>query len=81
MVDAHIQDGDYVIIKIHDQAQNGDIVAALIEDDVTLKYFYRTRNQIRLESANQRYPSLNFNKSAQGSLRILGVMVGLVRKR
>ena len=81
MVDAHIQDGDYVIIKIQGQAQNGDILAALIEDDVTLKYFYRTRNQIRLDSANPRYPSLIFKKSAHKSFRILGVMTGLVRKR
>jgi len=81
MVDAHIQDGDYVVIKIQDQAQNGDIVAALIEDDVTLKYFYRTRKQIRLKSANPRYPMLIFKKGDPRSFRILGVMAGLVRKR
>jgi repressor LexA len=81
MVDAHIQDGDYVIIKIQDQAQNGDIVAALIEDDVTLKYFYRTRKQIRLKSANPVYPMLIFKKRDPRSFRILGVMAGLVRKR
>ncbi|MCK4389891.1 MAG: transcriptional repressor LexA [Desulfobacterales bacterium] len=81
MVDAHIQDEDYVIIKIQDQAQNGDIVAALIEDDVTLKYFYRTRKQIRLKSANPGYPMLIFKKGDPRSFRILGVMAGLVRKR
>jgi repressor LexA len=80
MVDAHIQDGDYVIIKIQAQAQNGNIVAALIEDEVTLKYFHRTRNQIRLESANPRYDPLIFKKSDHTSFRILGVMAGLIRK-
>lgn len=80
MVDAHIQEGDYVIIKIQDQAQNGDIVAALIDDEVTLKYFYRTPKQIRLKSANPAYSPLIFKKSDPRSFRILGVMVGLIRK-
>ena len=80
MVDAHIQDGDYVIIKIQAQAQNGNIVAALIEDEVTLKYFYRTRNQIRLEPANPKYAALIFKKGDHKSFRILGVMAGLIRK-
>ncbi len=80
MVDAHIQDGDYVIIKIQDQAEKGDIVAALIDDEVTLKYFYRTKNQVRLESANPKYPPMIFKKGDVRSLKILGVMAGLVRK-
>ena len=81
MVDAHIQDGDYVIIRIQNQAQNGDIVAALIDDEVTLKYFYRRNRQIRLESANPKYPPLIFKKGDTRSFRILGIMAGLVRKR
>lgn len=80
MVDAHIQDRDYVIFKMQDQAQNGDIVAALIDDEVTLKYFYRTKNQVRLESANPKYPPMIFKKGDIRSFRILGVMAGLVRK-
>lgn len=81
MVDAHIQDGDYVIIKIQDQAEKGDIVAALIDDEVTLKYFYRTKTQVRLESANPKYPPIIFKKEDARAFRILGVMVGLIRKR
>jgi repressor LexA len=81
MVDAHIQDGDYVIIKIQDQAEKGDIVAALIDDEVTLKYFYRTKSQVRLESANPKYPPMIFKKGDVRSVKILGIMIGLVRKR
>ena len=81
MVDAHIQDGDYVIIKIQDQAEKGDIVAALIDDEVTLKYFYRSQNQVRLESANPRYPPMIFKKGDTRSFRILGIMAGLVRRK
>jgi repressor LexA len=81
MVDAHIQDGDYVIIKIQEQAESGDIVAALINDEVTLKYFFRSQNQVRLESANPKYGPLVFKKGDLRSLKILGIMVGLIRKR
>ena len=81
MVDAHIQDGDYVIIKIQDQAEKGDIVAALIDDEVTLKYFYRTKTQVRLESANPKYPPMIFKKGDVRSVKIVGIMIGLVRKR
>ncbi len=81
MVDAHIQDGDYVIIKIQDQAEKGDIVAALIDDEVTLKYFYRTKNQVKLEAANPKYPPMIFRKGDPRSFRVLGVMIGLIRKR
>ena len=81
MVDAHIQDGDYVIITVQDQAESGDIVAALIDDEVTLKYFFREKNQVRLESANPKYGPIIFKKRDARSLRILGVMVGLIRKR
>jgi repressor LexA len=81
MVDAHIQDGDYVIIKIQEQAESGDIVAALIDDEVTLKYFFCSQNQVRLEPANPKYGPIIFKKRDVRSLRILGVMVGLIRKR
>jgi repressor LexA len=81
MVDAHIEDKDYVIIKIQQQAKNGDIVAALIDDEVTLKYFYRSGNQVSLKAANPKYPPLIFKKGDARSFRILGVMVGLVRKK
>ncbi len=69
-----------MIIKIQDQAQNGNIVAALIEDEVTLKYFYLTSDRIRLEPANPKYSALIFKKGDPKSFRILGVMAGLIRK-
>ncbi|RLB89900.1 MAG: repressor LexA [Deltaproteobacteria bacterium] len=81
MIGAHIQEGDYVIIKIQDQAENGDIVAALIDDEVTLKYFYRTESEIKLKSANPAYTPLVFKKGDTLSLKILGVMIGLLRKK
>jgi repressor LexA len=73
--------GRIVIIHIQNQAKNGDIVAAIIDDEVTLKYFYRSRNQVRLESANPKYPPMIFKKGDTRSFRILGIMAGLVRRK
>ena len=56
-------------------------MAALIDDEVTLKYFYRTKNQVRLESANPKYPPMIFKKEDIRSFKILGIMAGLIRKR
>ena len=70
-----------MVIRIQDEAQNGDIVAALIDDEVTLKYFYREEDGLRLESANPKYPPLVFEKEDPRPFRILGVMAGLVRKK
>ncbi len=80
MAGAHILHGDYVIIRIQNQAQDGDIVAALIEDEVTLKYYFKSKNQIRLEPAHPNYPSIIFKKQDPRYFKILGVMTGLVRR-
>jgi repressor LexA len=80
MINAHVQDGDYVIIRPQEQAQNGDIVAALVENEVTLKYYYKYRNHVELRPANDKYSPLVFTKHSAEALRILGVMVGLVRR-
>ena len=80
MTGAHIQDGDYVIIRPEEQPMNRDIVAALVENEVTLKYYHKFRNRIELQPANDKYSPLVFTKQSALSLRILGVMVGLVRR-
>ncbi len=80
MIQAHIQDGDYVVIRPKDQPENGDVVAALIDGEVTLKYFFRTRSGVELRPANPRYAPLCFTPDAGADLRILGVMAGLIRR-
>ena len=52
MVEAGILDGDYVIIRKQETAEDGDVIVALIEDDATLKRFYREGNGVRLDPAN-----------------------------
>ena len=80
MIEAHIEDGDYVIIKPTAAPRKGDIVAALVEDEVTLKYFYKEGGRIELRPANAKYKPYFFSEEDFIEVRVLGVMVGLVRK-
>jgi repressor LexA len=76
MIEDGILDGDYVVIERVNQAKNGEIVVALVDDNLaTLKKFYSEGGQIILRPANAQmepiYPK---------TLRIQGKVVGLVRK-
>ena len=75
MKDASILDGDIAIIRKQDIAQNGDIVVALIDDEATLKYFYKESDKkIRLEPANKEYKPIYTN-----NLVLIGKLVGMYR--
>lgn len=52
MIEAGINDGDYVVVKEQPVANNGDIVVALIDDGATMKRFYREKDHIRLQPEN-----------------------------
>ena len=52
MIEAGIMDGDYVIVNRCDYAENGDIVVALIEDEATVKTFYKENGHFRLQPEN-----------------------------
>jgi repressor LexA len=76
MIDAHIEDGDYVVIKKARDASSGDIVVAQTDDgEATLKYWYPERDRIRLQPANKSMKAI-YVKNA----KVLGVLVGVVRK-
>ena len=76
MIGAHILDGDLVILEQSKEVHNGDIVAALIDGETTLKRYVVDRGRPYLKAENPRYPDLI---PAQ-ELKIQGVMVSLVRK-
>jgi repressor LexA len=76
MIEEHIADGDFVVIKKQEQARDGQIVAVRDEDgEATLKRIYRDRNRIRLEPANKTMKPIFRDR-----VDILGVLVGVVRK-
>ena len=57
MIEAHVADGDFVLIRPQTTARNGDIVVAQVEENaVTLKRFFKEKDKIRLQPANQEYP-------------------------
>ena len=75
MIDAHICDGDTVILE-HREPRKGDIVAALIDGETTLKRYVVTRGQPYLHAENPDYPDL----IPARELVIQGVLVALLRR-
>ena len=78
MIDALIDDGDVVLLRYQDTAENGQMVAALIEDDnaVTLKRFYKEGDRVRLQPANVTMDPIYVNAD---KVRIQGRVVGVMR--
>ncbi len=76
MIEDGILDGDYVVIEKSEVASNGDIVVALVDDNLaTLKRFYKEGEKVVLKPANSAMEPIYPN-----SLRIQGIAVGVVRK-
>lgn len=75
MIEAGINDGDYVIVRQQFSAENGEIVAALIDDEATIKRFFRENGGFRLQPENSIYPPILVSE-----VEILGKVVALFRK-
>jgi len=75
MKDAGILSGDIAVIKKQDQAENGEIVVALIEDEATLKYLFKEKKKVRLQPANKNYKPIVVNDAS-----IVGKLVGIYRQ-
>jgi repressor LexA len=75
MKDAGILAGDYVVVQKSDDALNGEIVVALIEDEATVKRFYREKERVRLQPANKAYKPIRTRDA-----KVLGRVVGVFRK-
>jgi repressor LexA len=75
MKDAGILEGDYVVVRPADVADDGEIVVALIGDEATVKRFYRDKDSVRLEPANRAYKPIRSKDAA-----LLGTVTGVFRK-
>jgi repressor LexA len=76
MIDALIDDGDYVVVQPQATAHDGDIVVALLEDNgVTLKRFFREKDRIRLQPANP-----DMEPIYASEIQVQGKVVGVIRK-
>ena len=78
MIEDHIDDGDYVVIRKQETAANGERVVAMIDNEVTLKKFYRDGEMIRLEPANGTMGPILVPPGSDA--QILGVLVGVLRR-
>ena len=78
MIDDGILDGDYVIVDPRQDARNGEMVVALINNqEATLKRFYRENGRVRLQPANSSVAPIFV---VSGDLRIQGIIVGIWRR-
>ena len=75
MIDAGIFHRDLIIVREQPDADNGDIVVALIDDSATVKYFYREHDLIRLEPANPAYKAIIASETV-----VIGKVIGLFRR-
>ena len=75
MIEAGILDGDYILVKKQNVANNGEIVVALIEDEATVKTFYKEKDHIRLQPENS-----TMDPIIVPDCKILGKVAGVFRK-
>ena len=76
MIDAGIFNGDKIIVRRQETAENGEIVVAMVEDSATVKRFYRRNGQIVLHPENESLSDMIFEN---GEVSILGKEIGLMR--
>lgn len=74
MVDAGILDGDYVVVKQQSYAENGDYVVALMDDEATIKTFYKEKEHVRLQPENPYMAPIIVR-----DVTILGKVIGTIR--
>jgi len=76
MIDAGIMNGDKIIVRRQQTAENGEIVVALVEDSATVKRFFRRDGQIVLHPENEALSDMEYE---EGEISILGKVIGLMR--
>ena len=75
MIEAGILDGDYILVRKQSDAINGEIVVALIEDEATVKTFYKEKDHIRLQPENE-----TMDPIIVPNCNILGKVIGVFRR-
>ena len=76
MIDAGIHEGDLIVVEQQPNANVGEIVVAIVDNEFTVKYLDREKGTFVLKPANKAYPVIR----PKGRLEIFGVMAGLVRR-
>ncbi len=79
MIEGHIADGDFVVIRKCETCENGEKVVAMVEKSMTLKKYYKKKNEIQLHPMNSTMEPIVVDPSKE-DIRILGVLTGVIRK-
>ena len=77
MAGAGIFNGDFIVVHAQDQAQNGEIVVALVGDEATTKRFYNEGRTVRLQPENELYEPIIVNAD---EVELVGRVVGVLRQ-
>ena len=75
MIEAGILSGDYILVRRQNTVENGEIAVALIEDEATVKTFYKEKDHIRLQPENS-----TMDPIIVPTCEILGKVIGVFRK-
>lgn len=75
MIEDGIHSGDYVIVRRQNAADNGDTIVAMVDDEATVKRFYKESDRVRLQPANPSMNPMYFD-----AIDIVGKVVGLIRR-
>ena len=76
MIEAGINEGDLIIVKPQADADNGDVVVAMLEDEATVKKYFKRKDHIVLQPYNSNYAPIKVSKD----FRLVGKVMGLIRK-
>ena len=74
MKDAGILEDDYVVVRSGEDADNGEIVVAMIDDEATVKRFFREKDRVRLQPENKAYKPIR-----TADAKLVGRVVGVFR--
>ena len=75
MIEDGIREGDLVVVRIQNTAKNGDTIVAMVDDEATVKRFYKEKDRIKLQPANSSMKPMYFD-----NINIVGKVVGLIRE-
>jgi repressor LexA len=78
MIEDHIDDGDIVILRRQDTAENGERVVAMIDGAATLKKFFRRKDRVVLEPANSSMTPIVLEPGRD--VKVVGVLIGVLRR-
>ena len=80
MIDAGILDGDYIFVRKRSQADAGDVVVVMIEEEATVKRYFPEGDRVRLQPANPAMEPIFIHKKDFRQAQLIGIVVGVYRK-